>query len=111
MRAPWFVNLLFIVTVSLCLASPATAQKKATLEDILIDIKAVTAGGNARNFAIKRLMKYDGPLPEKQAEVGALLLKIVNENQDRAYDAMLALSVWATETELKGIKEYVGNAR
>jgi hypothetical protein len=103
--------LLAIVGVNLCLASPVSAQKKPTLEGVTKDINAVIAGSNARYYAVKRLAEYDGPLPEKQAEVAALLLKTVKENQDRAYDCMLALGVWATEAELKEVREYLGNSR
>src|SRR5438874_2439953 len=99
MRLHSLVSLLVAVGVALGVATPASAQLvKPTPELIEKDVKALVAGGNGRTFALRRLDKYDGPLPERQEEVAALLLKLVKE--DKSYDAMRALSVWATEAEL-----------
>jgi len=97
-----------VVGVWLALVGGVSAQlKKATPELIDKDIKDLKAGGNARTFAFHRLDKYEAPLPEKQAEVAELLMKLVKA--DKSYDAMVALSVWATEAELKEIPEYLGS--
>src|SRR5439155_14690271 len=108
MRTSWVARLALAAGVCLGFAGSASAQlKKATPEQIDKDVKALKAGGNARTFALRRLDKYDGPLADKQAEVAALLMKLVKD--DKSYDAMRPLAVWATDDELKQIKEYLGS--
>jgi hypothetical protein len=102
---------LFVVAAMSATTGQALAQKKATPESVAADIKGVTSGGNSRYFAVNRLKDYEAPLPEKQAEVAALLMKIVKDKGDRAFDCMLALGVWATDTELKEVKEYLGDSK
>ncbi len=100
------IHLVAVMVISVGTVNNAYAQLvKATPEQIDKDIKALIAGGNGRSFALKRLDKYEAPLEEKQAEVAGLLMKLVKD--DKSYDAMRALSVWATETELKEIKDYL----
>src|SRR5437868_6896295 len=107
MRTCLSARLALAVAVCLGLAGAAFAQlEKATPEKIDKDIKDMKAGGNARAFAMQRLDKYEAPLADKQAEVADLLIKMVRA--EKSYDAMRALAVWATDAELKEVKDYLG---
>ncbi|QJW98735.1 hypothetical protein [Frigoriglobus tundricola] len=99
-------RILVAVGALACAAGNAGAQlKKPTPEQIDKDIKAVVAGGNGRTFALKRLGEYEAPLEDKQKEVAELLMKLVKDSKD--YNACRSLAVWATDTELKALIEFL----
>jgi hypothetical protein len=88
--------------------SGPTNTKVSSADQLDKDIQQINHGDDpGRTFALRRLAKYETPVPERQAEVSRELWKSI-EKDGQGYNEMRLLAIWGMPAELEKIHKYLG---